>query len=305
MKNMPDDKRMLEKYGQAVGYLPPRLRSAAMKLSDDIKLQAEEFRLRAGCGATVTVFGCERELECDCNVRHEELNTVLELATKSSVHTSEDTISRGFVTVTGGHRIGLCGTAVNRQGDAVFIKKLSSVSIRIAKNIVGVADGVCDEIMTACGKPHNTLIISPPGHGKTTMLRDLVRQLSDGLLRVSLVDERGEIAAKYRGVAQFDVGAHTDIMDGMEKASAAMLMLRTMTPDVIALDEITASEDIEAMERIANCGVSIIATAHGDDVRSLMSRPLYRRLCELGIFKKAIVLQKKDGEFGHSIEDII
>ncbi len=300
---MTDDRRILRGYGQAVGYLPPRLRSFAMQLDMDKKKGAEEFRLRAGRRISVTVSGRECEMGCDCPVRHEELNTVLELATGSSVHASADTIRRGFVTVPGGHRIGLCGTGTDRDGTASSIKNLSSVSIRIAKNIIGVSNGVGEQIM-ACGRLSNTLIISPPGHGKTTMLRDLVRSLSDNGCRISLVDERGEIAAKHKGVAQFDVGARTDIMDGMGKAEAAMIMLATMTPDIIALDEITAAEDIEAMERITNCGVGIIATAHGDDVSSLMTRPLYRKLYELGIFKKAVVLKKTDREFSHSIVDI-
>ncbi len=300
---MRDEKHFLREYGQAVGYLPPRLRSFAMQQSSEKKDRAEEFRLRAGRGMYITVSGRECEIECDCPVRHEELNTVLELATRSSVHTSADTIRRGFVTVPGGHRIGLCGTGVNRGGEAPSIKNLSSVSIRIAKNIKGVSSGIGEKLIES-GKLLNTLIISPPGHGKTTMLRDFVRTLSDGGCRISLVDERGELAAKYKGVAQFDVGAHTDIMDGMSKAEASMLMLATMTPDIIALDEITAPEDIDAMERITNCGVGIIATAHGDDVSSLVSRPLYRRLYELGIFKKALILRKINGEFSHTVEDI-
>ena len=300
---MTDDERLLREYGQAVGYLPPRFRSVAMQIDNDTKKKAEEFRLRAGRGLCVTVSGRERELVCECPVRHEELNAVLELATRSSVHTSADTIRQGFVTVAGGHRIGLCGTGVTNCGEASFIKDLSSVSIRIAKDIIGASVGVAEKITDDRGIS-NTLIISPPGYGKTTMLRDLVRTLSDSGYRVSLVDERGELAAKYKGVAQFDVGAHTDIMDGFDKAEAAMLMLRTMTPDIIAVDEITASDDIEAMERIANCGVRLIATAHGDDVMSLMSRPLYRKMYELEIFKKAVVLKKENGEFRHSIEDI-
>ncbi|MBR5543434.1 MAG: stage III sporulation protein AA, partial [Oscillospiraceae bacterium] len=147
----------------------------------------------------------------------------------------------------------------------------------------------------------NTLIISPPGHGKTTILRDLVRRISDKGVRISLVDERGEIAAKHGGVAQFDVGRCTDVLDGAPKAQGAMLLLRTMSPQVIALDEITAREDVDAIFSITNCGVRILATAHGDDEKSLFRRPLYRELLNAEIFGNIVILKKEEGNFSYRL----
>lgn len=298
------DKRqeMILKYGQAVEYLPPRIRGAAMKLSDDDKVSAEEFRLRTGREPTVYINGIERPIGLNSEIRHEELTNVLEIATRSSVHAAADSIKNGFVTVSGGHRIALCGTAVNGNG-GMYIRDLSSVSVRIAKQIYGCSDEVYDGLFVN-KRFKNTLIISPPGNGKTTLLRDLVRRISDGGRRISLVDERGEIAAKHRGVPQFDVGEHTDVLDGMEKASGALLMLRNMSPDIIAMDEITADVDAEAIVKIAYCGVGILATAHGDGVESVFAKPLYRRLYDIGIFKTAVSLRRSGVSFTYKLTEL-
>lgn len=263
-----------------------------MQIDAELKERAEEFRLRSGQPVTVLLPNGEYVLSGDSTVRHEELNTVIELATGGSVHSSAESMKNGFITVSGGHRIGICGTAVVKDGELTFIKDISSVSIRIAKEFPGVAESIVDEIMHD-GKYHNTLIVSPPGFGKTTVLRDMIRLLSRRY-RISVADERGEIAAKYKGVPQFDVGQHTDVMEGIGKAKAMMLMLRAMSPEILAVDEITAHEDIQAIEYASNCGVGLLATAHGDDAESLMRRPLYKKLLELNVFKFAVVL-KKDG----------
>ena len=297
---MTEREKRRKKFGQAVGYLPPRFRSPALSLSDEEKEEAEELRLRAGQSFYVNIAGREKEIITDSRIRHEELSTVLELATQSSVHTAEASIKQGFVTVFGGHRIGICGTGVVRSGEVSTTKQISSVSIRIAKEFRGIADDVMYSLFSGDAF-HNTLIISPPGFGKTTMLRDIVRQVSDGGMRVSLVDERAEIAAKYRGVAQFDVGAHTDILDGIKKTEAAIRMLRTMNPEVIALDEIATPEDVSAIEQICNCGVGIIATAHGKSVQELMERPMFKLLFGLSIFRRAVILKKRGKEYTHDV----
>ncbi len=300
---MTNDRGKLLKYGQAVEYLPPRLRSEAMKISEDEKVLVEEFRLRGGQGFSVTIGGRERQLNIGSSVRHEELQTVLELATRSSVHAAQSSICEGFVTVVGGHRIGLCGTAIRNGGIINGVKELSSVSIRIAKDI-RCAD---DEIMSAIvrkGRFINTLILSPPGFGKTTMLRDIIRRLSDSGIRISLVDERKEVAAKSKGIPQFDIGKHTDVLDGISKADGAMFMLRAMNPEIIAVDEITREEDVAAVFGISNCGVGILATAHGEGPESIFARPLYRKLYDLKIFKKAITLLKNEDVFSYKITEL-
>lgn len=149
------------------------------------------------------------------------------------------------------------------------------------------------------GAFENTIIISPPGCGKTTMLRDLIRKLSDGTphYRISVADERGEIAAKYHGISQFNIGQHVDVMEGVPKSLAMMLMLRAMSPQILAVDEITVEDDIHAMECACNCGVNLLATAHGFDLECLFARPLYRKLQELQIFRFAVILGLNEGKY--------
>lgn len=293
---------IIKKFGQAVQYLPPRFREDAMAVDDNTKISATEFRLRSG--RKLRINNGEKEMKItESVVRHEEIRTVLELATKSSVHTSYASLCEGYITVAGGHRISVCGTAI-RDGDSIKgFRDLSSVSIRIAKEIKDASEEIinhifCEEVFC------NTLIVSPPGHGKTTTLRDLIRRISDRGMRVSLVDEKGEIAAKHKGCAQFDIGECTDVIDGIDKANGAVMMLRAMTPDIIALDEITAQKDIDAVCSVFNCGVGILATAHGYLTEDIFLRPGYKKLKELGVFKKIVFLNKEKGNYSYTVSDI-
>lgn len=302
---MMNEAYLLKQYGQAVQFLPPRLRSYAMSMSNEVKTSAREFRLRAGEIMTVLTASDEEPVPCDTKVRHEELATVIDIATGGSVHSNTEQIKSAYLTVSGGHRIGLCGTGVFKNGEVSFIRNISSVAIRIAKEFIGVSNSVYDTLVCNGGF-QNTIIISPPGCGKTTMLRDLIRNLSDGKYgyRVSVADERNELAGKHRGVLQFDLGRHTDVMEGIPKSLATMLMMRAMSPQILAVDEITASEDVIAMESAANCGVSLLATAHGSGKDSLFARPIYRHLQELNIFKYAVVLKIENGEYKAQVEEL-
>ncbi len=299
------DTYLVTRYSQAVQFLPPRFRTKAMEIDDDIKCKAREFRLRIGERMTVLTTNREVTLPYDSTVRHEDLNQVLDIATGGSVHSSAESIKAGFLTVPGGHRIGICGTGVYHSGEVSFIKNISSVAVRIAKEFNGISNEIYSEIMQN-GAFENTIIISPPGCGKTTMLRDLIRNLSDGeqAYRVSVADERSEIAAKYNGIPQFYTGHHTDIMESLPKAEAMMLQLRSMSPEIIAVDEITAEADISAMECVSNCGVSLLATAHGYDAECLFARPLYKKLYELNIFRYAVVLGIENGEYTWYVEEL-
>ncbi|MBQ8004579.1 MAG: Flp pilus assembly complex ATPase component TadA [Oscillospiraceae bacterium] len=231
------------------------------------------------------------------------MSDVLELATESSLHVARTSIAEGYVTVRGGHRIGLCGSAVQDGGKVTGIRELSSVSIRIAREVKDAAESVVD-VLEENGSFHNTLIISPPGCGKTTLLRDLIRRISNSGKRVSLVDERGEIAAKYRGMPQLDVGRCTDVLDGVDKARGSMMLLRTMTPDIIAMDEITDERDCRAVQAILGCGTGIVATLHGKSTESLKRHVVYNALLDMQAFEFAIVLSKDGDTFTKRVEKL-
>ena len=292
----------IKKFGQAVQYLPPRLREDAMLIDDEIKNITNEFRLRAGRKLRINTGIKEIEISKSV-VRHEELRTVLELATKSSVHTLYSSLCEGYVTVSGGHRISVCGTAIREKDFIKGFRDLSSVSIRIAKEIKDASVEILNHIYDK-DVFDNTLIVSPPGYGKTTTLRDLIRRISDSGTRVSLVDEKGEVAAKYKGVPQFDIGECTDVIDGIDKASGIMIMLKSMTPDIIAIDEITAEKDIDSVCSVFNCGVGILATAHGYSFSDIFSRPAYKKLKDLGVFKKIVFLDKKNGAYSYTVSEV-
>lgn len=285
---------------QAAALLPPALRRVAEQLPPGKQCVAEELRLR--CGRPMTIaYRSEEETPPGCEdlvVTPADLSQVLEIATQASAHTALDRVRCGFFTVRGGHRIGICGSGVVKDGVVTNLRQFSSLSIRIAHPAAGAAGQVLDEL-TEGGTLRSTLILSPPGWGKTTLLRDLIRVLSDGEgvppLRVGVADERGELAAMYEGLPQFDVGRRTDVMDGCPKDVGLLMLLRGMNPQVLAADEITAPADCAALEMAANCGVVILATAHGDSLDDLRARPLYRKLLEQNIFHRLVTIGWQNG----------
>ena len=221
-----------------------------------------------------------------------DIEEALELASKSSVYSVHDEIKNGFITISGGHRIGITGTAVTENGGLGFLKDISGLNYRLAREVKGAADKVIDKIYYN-NVLKNTLIISPPGAGKTTMLRDIARQLSYRGMRVSIVDERREIAAMNEGQSAFDLGFSTDILDGAPKPEGMLMMLRSMSPEVIITDEIGKEEDISAIETIINSGVKIITTIHGKNRNQLLHRRDLREMCRY--FDIMLTLSKRQG----------
>jgi len=175
-----------------------------------------------------------------------------------------------------------------KNGEICGINNYSSLAVRIAKEIKTAAEGL-PELINAGGNIDSLLILSPPGGGKTTLLRDLVRRLSENGTRVALADERGEIAAVKGGLPTMDVGKCTDVMDMAPRAEAAMFLLRAMTPQVIAMDEISSERELAAAESIAGCGTAILATAHGSE-RDIKEKNRYRRLIEEGVFDCVVTI---------------
>lgn len=282
---------------QAIGCLPPLL--AAQLAALDGQGEVEELRLRAGYPPSVRAAGEERALDLS-PVTAQELREVLSRAARYSVHSYAESLRHGFVTLAGGHRLGVCGTAAEENGQVIGVRGLSSVNLRIARQITGVAAQIA--LWIGNGPPQSVLLLSPPGLGKTTLLREWVRLVSDKGYTVAVADERGEIAALSDGVPQFAVGRCTDVLENCSKKQAALMLLKTMSPALLAFDEITAPEDVEAVSLCAHCGTAVIASAHAADVDDLRRRPVYRALLALGVFGRAVVIERKGKERCYRME---
>lgn len=273
--------------------LPEALRKQVEKLPEKERESIEEVRLRQGKPMSVTLPEGERFLSGDA-VDSETLQWVLERASRFSVHTVLEQMRNGFVTVQGGHRLGLCGTGVVENGRLVNLRAISSLSLRQAKEIKGIAAGVLPALLDN-GRLQNTLVLAPPGQGKTTLLRDLIRAISGGEgclpLRVGLADERGEIASVWEGSPMLDVGPRTDIMDSCPKSVGMLTLLRGMSPQVLAVDEITRAADAEALIQAVGCGVSLLATAHGGSIADLKRRQVYQQLTQERVFERFVLIQ--------------
>ena len=258
---------------------------------------AEEVRLRCGERPSVLVCGREHYISKK-TINEDDIVHVVELATGASVHSSSHTISNGYINYKG-IRIGLCGPAIYKDEALHGFRRYSSVSLRIPHQLRGI---IPEEISCELRcKPQNLLVIAPPGGGKTTALREIVRMVSAEGMRVSLIDERGEICGAEHS---FELGSCTDVISGVPKCKAAIMMLRGMNPQLIAMDEISKPQDIDAVFDIRGCGVSLIATAHGSNLADMLHRPLYQKIFDEGIFDLLLTITLHDGKREYKLERI-
>lgn len=276
----------------------------------ELRERLQEIRLRVGMPVTIWTDRGERFVDPEGRIvdrqmkgvrsRPEELEEILQHLCQYSIYAFADEIRQGFLTIRGGHRVGLAGQVIlGDEGKIRNIKYIRYLNIRIAHQVKGAADPVISFLYDH-GCVLNTLLISPPGCGKTTMLRDIIRQISDGTvygqgMNVSVVDERSEIAGSYMGIPQNDVGSRTDVLDGCPKAEGMMLLIRAMAPQVLAVDELGSHRDIEALQMASGCGCRLIATIHGGSLEEIGHKGYMRYVMEEKFFDRYVVMGKRNG----------
>lgn len=270
----------------------------------------QEIRLRAGGKIILIADGKERylngtgqvvsDIREGSHVTQQDMEAILNHICDYSVYAFSDEIRQGFLTLPGGHRVGLAGQVIlENEKEIRNMKHICYMNIRISHEIKGAADSVMNYVYEG-RRLLNTLIISPPGCGKTTLLRDMIRQISDGTryaegMTVAVVDERSEIAGCYLGLPQNDVGMRTDVLDACPKALGMMMVLRSMAPQVVAVDELGREEDMSAVFHVMQCGSRILATIHGDSLEDIMKKDFLKDLGRMQLFDRYILLEKAEG----------
>lgn len=229
----------------------------------------------------------------------EDCLNLLNLISNHSLYTMDEELRQGYVTVEGGHRIGLVGKVIVEGGKVKHLRDITGFNVRIARQVPGVADPLLP-YMFHHKKAENVLIVSPPQCGKTTLIRDLARRASEGstlfpAFKVGIVDERSEIAGCVAGIPQHDVGPRTDVLDGCPKAEGMMMMIRSMSPDILVVDEIGRKADSDAIHEAIYAGVHIFATVHGQSIKEIAARPVLKELLQEKVFTRIVLLSRRKG----------
>lgn len=286
-------------------YLPERLRLILALVRPDLLDSVVEIRLSIGQPLRVVLPERDYMLTASGEAGNgaadvyrctaEDIQRVVQAVSKNSLYALEEELRMGYITMDGGHRIGLAGQAVMETGRLKAVKNISSLNIRVAREVKTCADAVMPYLFDRENRIVSCLVIAPPRCGKTTLLRDIARNFSGGCgdfpgVQVGVVDERSEIAACKNGVVTVDLGSRVDVLDGCPKAIGILMLIRTMAPAVIVTDELGREDDAMALEEALNAGVGIIASAHGTSLEDVMNRPHVGRLVRQGYFDRYVIL---------------
>ncbi|MDD9149290.1 MULTISPECIES: stage III sporulation protein AA [unclassified Sporolactobacillus] len=293
---------------QILSFLPEPFQKVILQMSEEEKKNLEEIRCRAGRPLELIVSGAVLKTgDEDMPVFHpEQAKEMLQKISGYSLYALEEELRRGFITVQGGHRIGLAGRVITENGRVLRLRDVTFFNIRLAKQKIGAALPLVPYLYWS-GHWRSSLIIGAPQTGKTTLLRDLARIISEGIpdrymaaQKTGIVDERSEIAGCVAGIPQNRLGDRTDVLDACPKAEGMMMMIRSMSPDVLVVDEIGRKDDTEALFEAMNAGVAVIATAHGSSLEQLNRRPTLRPLIDSRLFERYVLLSrlKKAGKSG-------
>lgn len=280
-------------------YFPNKIYQIFFNLFQENSKIAEELQeIRMRAERPIILKLRERDLILQYNITQAEILQIVERLCENSIYAYKNQICEGFITVKGGHRIGLTGSCVIENGKIINIKHISSLNFRIAREVLNCSTRVLREVIDIENKSiYNTILVAPPGRGKTTMLRDIIRRLSNGIDEINfkgktcgVVDERGEIAAMYKGIPQNDVGIRTDIIENVEKNQGIHMLIRTMAPEIIACDEIGSKEDVEAIHYALYSGVKGIFTMHGKNIEDIKNNKQIYELIENREIQKVVFL---------------
>lgn len=270
---------------------------------DKAKVTEGLQELRIKTEKPLLIYSDNLEITTDYIVTKEDIKTILQRISNYSIYAFEEEIKQGYITIKGGHRVGICGSCVIDGSKVRTIKNIASFNIRICREVLECSNNIMKYIIRD-NNILNTIIISPPKCGKTTLIRDISRNISDGLkvegtnfrgVKVCIIDERSEIGACYNGIPQMNIGLRSDILDNCPKSEGIMMAIRSMSPDVIVCDEIGTYKDVESILMAMNSGVNLITTIHGYDIEDLYKRPVFKEILENHVFERAIVLSGNKG----------